>query len=859
MEDINFIFKENDVEIDYRDLKSEEVIGINKNKYEFIYNLAFSSNINENESIKFLQLISKSLIKYIINTPKIELIRENVDIDYEYFNYDEIIDNIPLCIGYQHINKEWINNILNKLLIIYKSDIQEFDGTVELYFTNKSKKLINMSKIYFHLVEAKDQGYPFAFMATYTIKRDDEVKHYPLKYAIKEYEKNPSKLEELTQCLYKISNKSCLIKKLIASGEIFSPIFFDSDEAYTFLKEIDIYEKNGVVCRVPNWWENKEKNTTIKIDIEQKKKDGYGYFTDSILVNVSPKMYYEGVQISKEEIEEMLLKTEGLSFIKGKWIEINKKQLKTLLDEYENLRADGTTLSEVLRKYTALKPYKELKIEFTRSDWLERIAMDNLKELPEFENVSTEFNGKLRNYQVDGYKWLLGMSYQKFGICLADDMGLGKTVQILAFLLSYKKLVNKNVLLIVPASLVGNWEKEIKKFSPTIDYYIARKISADELKIKNSFLTITTYQVSQSLSTIYEKNWGIVILDEAQAIKNPETKQAKKIKSLKREMSIALTGTPIENNLLNLWSIFDFLNPGLLGSESEFRKEYDIKDASRKNVQRLVKIINPFILRRMKTDKKIIRDLPEKNDNIIYMELSKKQIILYKKVISELTEMKMSESNQFMQKRIILTAILHLKQICNHPSQFIGDNEYKICDSGKFLALKELCEIIFEKREKVLVFTQFKEIAEPLNNLLKDIFKIPGYVITGDTPINVRSRYIESFQTGNIPYMILSLKTAGVGLNLTAATNVIHFDRWWNPAVENQATDRTYRIGQSNNVNVYKLITKDTIEEIIDHLINTKVRLSDSVIENFDTNVLNKLSNEELLESIKYTGENYDE
>ena len=388
-----------------------------------------------------------------------------------------------------------------------------------------------------------------------------------------------------------------------------------------------------------------------------------------------------------------------------------------------------------------------------------------------------------------------------------------------------------------------------------MDYYIARKVSSNALKIKKSFLTITTYQVAQRLKSIYETNWGIVILDEAQAIKNPDTKQAKLIKSLNRRMSIAMTGTPIENNLLNLWSIFDFINEGLLGTETTFRKNYNIKSSDPKNVGKLSKIIKPFILRRLKTDKNIIKDLPEKNETIIYTELTKKQIILYKKIVSEIEGTKISEENQFTQKRIILTAILHLKQVCNHPSQFIGDNEYIPEDSGKFMALKDLCEIMFEKREKVLIFTQFKEITYKLNDFLEKIFKKRGLVITGDTPMNTRNKYIEAFQNGDIPYMILSLKAAGVGLNLTAASNVIHFDRWWNPAVENQATDRTFRIGQTRNVNVYKFTTKNTVEEIISHLIDIKVELSDSIIGDIDNNVLNKLSSEQLLESIKYTGD----
>lgn len=854
MEDLNFIFTEDGVKLDYVNLTDDEIKDLNSNLFEIIYNFAFYEKPLENESSRFLQLISKFLVKEILNIPGLELVRENIEIDIEKLNIGFILDNKPMCLGNEYINEQWVKSISEKIILIYKKEISSFEGTVDLYFTNKNNKLITPSRIYFHLVESREDTASFAFMATYTTKENGNIKHYPLKYALKEYKNSLGELQELTKSLYNVSKQSQLIKKLIETGEIFSPIFINVDEAYEFLKEIELYEHNGIVCRVPNWWEQRKDSTSIQVNIEQKMKDGYGLLNEGSLIYVSPQMTYNGINITKEEINQLLLKTEGLSYIKDKWVEVDKKRLQHLLDQYEELKQDGSTLSEVLKKYSTIEE-SDINIKFSNPNWFTDIVQKNLERHPELFDVSKDFIGNLRPYQYDAYKWLLGMAQYNYGVCLADDMGLGKTIEILSFLLSYKHISKDNVLLIVPASLVGNWESEIKKFCPTMDYYIARKVSSNALKIKKSFLTITTYQVAQRLKSIYETNWGIVILDEAQAIKNPDTKQAKLIKSLNRRMSIAMTGTPIENNLLNLWSIFDFINEGLLGTETTFRKNYNIKSSDPKNVGKLSKIIKPFILRRLKTDKNIIKDLPEKNETIIYTELTKKQIILYKKIVSEIEGTKISEENQFTQKRIILTAILHLKQVCNHPSQFIGDNEYIPEDSGKFMALKDLCEIMFEKREKVLIFTQFKEITYKLNDFLEKIFKKRGLVITGDTPMNTRNKYIEAFQNGDIPYMILSLKAAGVGLNLTAASNVIHFDRWWNPAVENQATDRTFRIGQTRNVNVYKFTTKNTVEEIISHLIDIKVELSDSIIGDIDNNVLNKLSSEQLLESIKYTGD----
>lgn len=857
MNSVNFIINELDFKPDYLNLTTDNIDYINDNKYSIVYNLAFENDDKiEYESTKYLQKLSKKLIKYILNIPGLEIIRNNVEINFEELDLNELLDEIPFCVGNEFINLDWIKNIINKLLDVYKDEISKFKGSIDLYFTNKNKTLIVPSRVYFHMVEALNGDEPFAFMVTYTTINDGSIKHFPLRQALKEYSNMENEFCELTKSLYKVAKESKFINKLIQSGEIFSPIYLNTEEAYIFLKEISIYEKYGIVCRIPNWWNQRNKSTSIEVDIEQKKKDGFGYFNIGNLIGFSPKMKYQGIEITQDEIEELLVKTEGLSVIKGKWVEIDKIKLKKLLDEYEIIKNDGSSFSELVH-YARVHTYQDddIKVEFTNENWIQNLINKNLETAPELLDISSDFNGILRPYQLDGFKWLLGMSQFGFGVCLADDMGLGKTIQILAFLLSYSKYSNKHVLLIVPASLLGNWEREIQKFTPTLDYYIARYVNSDALKIKKAFLTITTYQVSQSLTILYDLDWGITILDEAQAIKNPDTKTAKKIKSIRRETSIALTGTPIENNLLNLWSVFDFLNPGLLGSESEFRRNYNIKSSKTDNVSSLSKIIKPFILRRLKTDKKIIDDLPEKNENVLFTELTKKQVVLYKKIVSELEEKKISEENQFSQKRIVLTAILHLKQICNHPSQFTGDEDFSIFDSGKFVALKELCETIFEKREKALIFTQFKEITEPLNNLLKDVFHKEGFVITGDTSNTQRDKYVNEFQDGDVPYMILSLKAAGVGLNLTSATNVIHFDRWWNPAVENQATDRAYRIGQKKCVNVYKFTTKDTIEEIIAALMETKTKLSDSVLDNVDNNVFNKLSTDELLKAIQYRGE----
>jgi non-specific serine/threonine protein kinase len=358
-------------------------------------------------------------------------------------------------------------------------------------------------------------------------------------------------------------------------------------------------------------------------------------------------------------------------------------------------------------------------------------------------------------------------------------------------------------------------------------------VDGTDFTLDDADLFITTYGMTARLDSLKSETapvWDLLILDEAQAIKNHGNKQTKAVKSIKSKMKIAMTGTPVENKLADLWSIFDFLNSGLLGTKSEF----DAFSKSLKNdisgYEKLRNTVSPFILRRLKTDKSIISDLPEKQEIKQFTTLSKKQIVLYQKVVSDVKQA-VEDASGISRKGIILTSIMKLKQICNHPDQFLGNADFSEKYSGKFETLAEICETIREKRERVLVFTQFKEMCEPLSAFLKEIFGLNGLVIHGGTSVKKRGEIVEKFNAENyVPYMVLSLKAGGVGLNLTSANHVVHFDRWWNPAIENQATDRAFRIGQQKNVSVYKFISTGTIEEKIDIVIEGKQKLANEVI-----------------------------
>jgi non-specific serine/threonine protein kinase len=500
------------------------------------------------------------------------------------------------------------------------------------------------------------------------------------------------------------------------------------------------------------------------------------------------------------------------------------------------------------QSYTRVISGKWLKetLESMRSPQVSRKIEQTLK-----MNLKTE----LRPYQSQGVSWLNMLHQMQLGAVLADDMGLGKTIQVLSLLLLKQQsgFKSASALLIIPASLIGNWKSEMDRFTPSLKYWIAHPSgngtavpTHDDMDV-----VITTYGSVARLPWLLGKDWGLIILDEAQAIKNPSAKQTKAIKAIKAKNRIILTGTPIENHLSDLWSLFDFVSPGLLGSAKDFDGFIKRKTKSGESPYAgLRNLLRPYILRRLKTDKSVISDLPNKTELKTYCALTKGQAVLYQKSVDSLAR-EIHEVDGIQRRGVILSYLMRFKQICNHPAQFVKDGNFSSTDSGKFLRLKEICEIISEKQEKVLVFTQFKEMTGPLADFLRSIFGKQGLILHGGTPVKKRPEMVEAFQKDDgPPYFVLSLKAGGTGLNLTAASHVIHFDRWWNPAVEDQATDRAFRIGQKHNVLVHKFICKGTLEEKIDALIESKQNMSKEILEGADSAVLTELSNEELLKIV---------
>ncbi|MDR0857921.1 MAG: DEAD/DEAH box helicase, partial [Oscillospiraceae bacterium] len=388
------------------------------------------------------------------------------------------------------------------------------------------------------------------------------------------------------------------------------------------------------------------------------------------------------------------------------------------------------------------------------------------------------------------------------------------------------------------------------KFAPKLRLKLIHGTERD-ITPESGDLFVTTYGMVARMEELAAITWDLLILDEAQAIKNNVNKQTKAVKNLQSKLRIAMTGTPIENRLADLWSIFDFLNKGLLGTAKEFSGFTKQLKENPEGYAKLRGVVSPFILRRLKTDKSVISDLPDKSEIRQFTTLTKKQVALYNTLVKELKELfeRTDDTISGIQRKgKILAAIMKFKQICNHPDQFIGTGSFEAKFSGKFETLAEICETIRDKHESVLVFTQFKEMCTPLSNFLTELFEREGLVIHGGTTPKKRGEIVEKFNSEYVPFMVLSLKAGGVGLNLTAANHVIHFDRWWNPAIENQATDRAFRIGQTKNVMVHKFITTGTIEEKIDTIIEEKSKLASDIIgASAGENWVTEMSNDELL------------
>lgn len=741
-----------------------------------------------------------------------------------------------------------------------QSLFQDFSQAIQMHANrSKSRSLLQLlrdrnlttirNQIYFFLADnPEDEDYPFVFVALVPVTEGGRIVWKNLKTWMNQA-RNQDTQHFTLYPLHQLMADSEFLRRLVGTRLIHHPLRITEEEAFDFVSQVESFQNAGIVCILPVWMRND------RLQIRFEWSQGQGLINETSLSQYKPQMVYHGQPITKAEAEALLAGTEGLRRLNGRWLNASHSQLTRLVNQFRKAREAGTSLMSLMQLQSEERDMNDQdealpELEISYQDWLNArygLGQDiHAKELP------PAFDPILRPYQKQAYQWLDIMRQHKLGVVLADDMGLGKTVEVLSMLERMRLEGAKRILVVVPATLVGNWMAEIRKFSPWMSVFHLEGKKEPTKDEEPAFITLVTYQKARRSEYLESVHWDAVILDEAQAIKNPSSAQTRKVKLLKADFKLALTGTPIENNLTELWSIFDFINPGLLGTKEEFSL---FRAADAESLERLKSVITPFVMRRMKTDKSIIQDLPEKNEIDVTINLSREQIVLYRDQVNRLNEL-MRETPPAKRKFLILSAITRLKQICNHPAQFLKSGPWTISRSGKFEALRDIAQTIHDNSERVIVFTQFAQIIPALDELLHSVFKAPGATIDGSTPTTQRMQIVDDFQAGKLPYLVLSLKAAGVGLNLTEARNVIHFDRWWNPAVENQASDRAYRIGQRNDVNVYKFVAADTIEEVISRMLSGKQQLADQVINDLDSENLGGLSADALLQAIQWRGQN---
>jgi SNF2 family DNA or RNA helicase len=643
-----------------------------------------------------------------------------------------------------------------------------------------------------------------------------------------------------------------------------APAGFQTDAAgaYRFLSETSwMLEQAGFSVLLPSWWTKKgsKQRLSVRAEVKSPPMQGHAGLSLGQVVRFDWQVALGDEKLSLEELQELARLKSPLVKLRGQWVQVKGEEVQAAIALLQKRASGEASLREVVQMALGGAqgpgglPFGGVKASGWVADFLSQLegkATYSLLPSPE------GFHGTLRPYQERGYSWLAFLRQWGLGSCLADDMGLGKTIQTLALLQREWQLVKRPSLLICPTSVVANWKKEAERFTPELPVLIhhggQRTRGAGFAKqVEDYALVLSSYSLLHRDRELLDKvKWAGVILDEAQNVKNPQTKQAQAARALPAEYRIALTGTPVENHVGDLWSILEFLNPAWLGTQADFRRRFFIPIQAEQDADaaaRLRRLTAPFILRRVKTDKSVIADLPDKLEMKVFCNLTREQATLYQSVVQELNEA-LESAEGIQRKGVILATLTKLKQVCNHPAQFLGDNSAIPGRSGKLARLTEMLEEVIESGDRALVFTQYTEMGEILKRHLQDTFGREVLFLHGGTPRVQRERMVERFQAEDpaAPQVfLLSLKAGGTGLNLTAAQHVFHFDRWWNPAVENQATDRAFRIGQTKNVQVHKFVCVGTVEEKIDEMIERKVAVASRVV-GAKEDWLTELSNDQL-------------
>jgi hypothetical protein len=786
----------------------------------------------------------------------------------------------PPMFGAEYLTAAVLQALWRELDAAFGIELSESKCGVQDFLKRRNPAWNLVGRVHFNIAEnRKDADAPFAFLATYTTRLSAQAKaqHLPLGQALSEYAgaANKERLLSLLVPVQRASETCAWLKAMVDAGEIFHPLRWTPREALQLLRDVPQLETAGVVVRMPAAWRgNRPPRPRVTGTVGAKAPSKLG---QDALLDFQMAVTLDGETLTAAEIRDLLAKTDGLAWVRGRWIELDREHLQGMIERFREVertaKDTGLAFGEAMRLLAGadVAAGDADADDDAGADWAQVVAgpwlaqtLQGLRSPQGLAQVDPGdgLQGVLRPYQQVGVRWLYLLTKLGLGACLADDMGLGKTIQVLSLLLVVKRRNGAQPqpsLLVAPASLLANWAGEIERFAPGLKALVAHPsaMPAAGLKalaparLRDVDLVITSYGSLLRVPWLAEISWRLAVLDEAQAIKNPDAKQTRAVKKLKAGARLALTGTPVENRLGDLWSIFDFVNPGLLGTSKEFGR-FAKRLAARPDGSYgpLRELVRPYILRRLKTDKSVIADLPDKTEIKAFCALSRRQAALYQQAVDEMAE-QISVATGMRRKGLVLSFLMRFKQICNHPSQWLGDGAWDEGDSGKWARLRDIAEVVAAKQEKMLVFTQFREVTAPLAAFLGSVFERPGLVLHGETEVKKRKDLVRRFQEDEaVGFFVLSLKAGGAGLNLTAASHVVHFDRWWNPAVENQATDRAFRIGQTKNVLVHKFVCRGTVEEKIDQLIESKRHLSQELLEGGAGLLLTEMKDDELMKLV---------
>ncbi len=833
-------------------------------------------------SWKWLRDFARTFVARLCAHPDLETLRGAVSLDAPPDDeLARVVETTPAMPGAEYVSTAVLRAWWAALHTAFAEAIGDTKASVEAWLQSQSPLWHRVGRVCFHLAERKgDASAPFAFLATFTtgVSSAGRVQHTPLGRALQEASatRDSARLDALLEPVRRAAESSEVTRALVDSGEVFRPLAWSAAKAYAFLRDVAAMESAGVSVRVPDWWKpHAPVRPQVQVTVGGTKRS---YVTAEDLLDFSVEVALDGEALTDDELAALHRAGAGLVQLRGRWVEVDAARLDALLAQWRKAQRaarDGVPLHEALRMVAgAMSSTREESlpsldasnwVRITPGAWLKDL-LHALRDPASLGDVDpgSDLHATLRPYQRVGLRWLWYLWRIGLGGCLADDMGLGKTLQVIALMVLDKRHRTSAApphLLVVPASLMANWRSELARFAPSLRVKVAhpsagRDAPPDALEASRAWcsdadVVITTYGAVARAAWLRELPWSLAVIDEAQAIKNADTQQSRAVKSLRAKGRIALTGTPVENRLGDLWSLFDFLQPGLLGSAKSFTR-YSKSLSEGASYAPLRALVGPYILRRLKSDRSVVADLPDKTEVTAWCRLTKAQAKAYAEVAASLRR-RLDEGGDPMARRgAVLAALMRFKQVCNHPSQASGDNRYEPAESGKFERLREIAEEVSARGEKMLVFTQFQEITTTLAAFLSDVFHGHGVVLDGTTPVKERAKRVDAFQRDSrVRFFVLSLKAGGTGLNLTAAQHVVHFDRWWNPAVENQATDRAYRIGQRKNVMVHRFVCRGTLEERVDAMLADKRALSGAILDAGAGELkLSELSDEALLKVV---------